>query len=323
MGVELGEYAGGSSKFEESQSMFTWPKKDNRVIRSMTTSHNVAVDDISNSITATASFTFTYALISHRRPHHGTPGHMRHTSEGGPEDVASAVLGDTGKILGAKGSKVITETKFEWREELDRSSKAGVPDTDDDILAATEFDSVGLPDLIMTRGRTRERRSDWWRERKYIHGTSKCGGNQQQNGGYPSATGTSERILITVVDIAFMSHEVRGQYQNKTNRFSEAQQDESDNLNDRGCIPKAPGSNAHRFFAFRAFATSLEGFNDVSKSTACTCYRDSAILQIAVDMTILTGAFVCTSIIWLIISVVGELVAALLIVYYFYTAYLV
>lgn len=38
MGVELGEYAGGSSKFEESQSMFTWPKKDNRVIRSMTTS---------------------------------------------------------------------------------------------------------------------------------------------------------------------------------------------------------------------------------------------------------------------------------------------
>ncbi|KAH7874300.1 uncharacterized protein C8R40DRAFT_1265677 [Lentinula edodes] len=149
-------------------------------------------------------------------------GAGRHTSEGGPEDVASAVLGDTGKILGAKGSKVITETKFEWREELDRSSKAGVPDTDDDILAATEFDSVGLPDLIMTRGRTREGRSDWWRERKYIHGTSKCGGNQQQNGGYPSATGTSERILITVVDTAFMSHErarsrleLEGSYENR------------------------------------------------------------------------------------------------------------
>ncbi|KAJ4476516.1 hypothetical protein C8R41DRAFT_869669 [Lentinula lateritia] len=110
---------------------------------------------------------------------------------------------------------------------------------------------------------------------------------------------------------------VCGQYQNKTNWFSEAQQDKSDNLNDRDCIPKAPGSNAHRFFAFRAFATSLEGFNNVSKSTACTCY------WIAVDMTILTGTFVCTSIIWLIISVVGELVAVLLIVYYFYTTYLV
>ncbi|KAJ4464152.1 hypothetical protein C8R41DRAFT_927101 [Lentinula lateritia] len=212
--------------------------------------------------------------------------------------------------------------------------------------------------------------------RKHIHDTSKCGGKQQQNGGYPSATGTSERILITVVDTAFMSHEVRGQYQNKTNRFGEAQQDESDNLNDRDCIPKAPGSNAHRFFAFRAFASDTLRLPNVLFNAGILSYllfstrllwkvstmfrsqphalaigfvtpgvvmftlvhrytsdpvqirvaagsMDSAILQIAVDMTILTGAFVCTSIIWLIISVVGELVAALLIVYYFYTTYLV
>ncbi|KAJ3888007.1 hypothetical protein GG344DRAFT_68346 [Lentinula edodes] len=50
---------------------------------------------------------------------------------------------------------------------------------------------------------------------------------------------------------------------------------------------------------------------------------DSAILQIAEDITMLTGAFVCTSIVWLMISVFGELIAVLLIVYHFYITYLV
>ncbi|KAH7870086.1 uncharacterized protein C8R40DRAFT_1175997 [Lentinula edodes] len=48
---------------------------------------------------------------------------------------------------------------------------------------------------------------------------------------------------------------------------------------------------------------------------------DSVILQTAIDMTILTGAFICISITWLIISVVGEFVAVMLLVYHLYTIF--
>lgn len=52
-----------------------------------------------------------------------------------------------------------------------------------------------------------------------------------------------------------------------------------------------------------------------------TSVQDSVILQIAIDMTILTGAFICISITWLIISVVGEFVAVMLLVYHLYTIF--